>query len=388
MVDYNTIGAIVFVILLAVFLYFKKDSLTIEKIAYPLLYFVMYRTKLGLNLMSFLGTRHKKTVIFFGTIGIYIGFAGMILIAYTLVQSIITIAKVPDAPSGIMPVLPIQAKGVFFVPFFYWIITIFIIAVVHEIAHGIVARAYNIKVKSSGFAFLGILLPIIPAAFVEPDEKSLQKKPKKQQLAVFAAGPLANILLAVFLMIAFIFVINPVNSSIVELKGLSVIDYSGESAAEKAGIPKQSTIIAINNHETRSMQDLVEALSNKKPGDNIVVHTENEKYNVILGENPEDNKKPYLGVSLAQKSGIKESLKNSFFVKFYIWVAELIKFLILLSLGIGLFNLVPIGPVDGGRMLHVALHNFFAKEKANYIFNYVSLFFLGLIVVSLFVNFI
>ena len=31
-------------------------------------------------------------------------------------------------------------------------------------------------------------------------------------------------------------------------------------------------------------------------------------------------------------------------------------------MGIGLFNLVPIGPVDGGRMLHLGLTKLF-KEK-------------------------
>ena len=77
----------------------------------------------------------------------------------------------PAASSGVGLVLPFKAKGVFYVPFFYWIISIFVIAVVHEFSHGLIARANNIKVKSSGFAFLALLVPIIPAAFVEPDEK-------------------------------------------------------------------------------------------------------------------------------------------------------------------------------------------------------------------------
>ena len=74
---------------------------------------------------------------------------------------------------------------VFYVPFWYWLIALFILAVVHEFAHGVIGERWGVRIKSSGFAFLGILAPIMPAAFVEPNEEDLAKKKWWQKIAVF-----------------------------------------------------------------------------------------------------------------------------------------------------------------------------------------------------------
>src|SRR3989338_5431196 len=119
----------------------------------------------------------------------------MILISYGLINNIYVIFTKPEATPGVGLVLPFKAKGVFFVPFFYWMISLFVIAIVHEFSHGLIARANNLKVKSSGFAFVGLIVPIIPAAFVEPDEKELRKRLHREQLNVFSSGPLSNVAL-------------------------------------------------------------------------------------------------------------------------------------------------------------------------------------------------
>lgn len=389
--DPNIIGMIVFAVLLGIFLFWKKKEIALEKIAFPVLYLIMYRTKFGLKAMDFIGTRFRRLVMFLGVVGIIVGFLGMILIVYVLIYSFIQIFTVPNAPASVMPVLPFQAKGVYYVPFFYWIISIFIIAGVHEMAHGIVARAHNMKIKSSGFAFLAILIPIIPAAFVEPDEKNLQKKPKKQQLAVFAAGPLSNIILTVIIALMFIFAFNPITSKVLENKGVTISSYAlVNSSAEKAGLPIGSTIIALDSKSIKTSEDLASALNSKKPGDKVKVKTEDKEYSLTLGKNPQDLNKPYLGVTLAQKTAIKESILSSygtFWPNTYLSFLELMKFIALLSLGIGLFNLAPIGPVDGGRMFHTALMYKIEKQKADKIFGYVSIFLLVIIVASLVFNF-
>jgi len=84
----------------------------------------------------------------------------MVLISFELVRQLITALIQPSGAAAVALVLPFDSglKGTIAVPFFYWIISIFIIAVVHEFSHGIVARAHNIKIKSSGFAFLSIII--------------------------------------------------------------------------------------------------------------------------------------------------------------------------------------------------------------------------------------
>ena len=167
----------------------------VQKLFFPLIYILMWRTKLGLKFMDSFANKFKGLLRFLGYISIIVGFLGMAFIMFSLIQNFLSIITKPEALPGVGLVLPIKAKGVFYVPFFYWIISIFILAVVHEFSHGIYARLCNLKVKSSGFAVFSLLVPIIPAAFVEPDEKKMIKKSVKDQLMIYSAGPFANVVL-------------------------------------------------------------------------------------------------------------------------------------------------------------------------------------------------
>jgi len=133
----------------------------------------------------------------------------MILSIYFLIQIIyvfmnpafVKIIKVPP----IMPLIPYLDKifSINWMPpfyFTYWIIAIALVAIFHEGFHGIFARLYNIKIKSTGFGFLGPFL----AFFVEQDEKSMEKAKIKSQLAVLSAGVFANVLLSILFFILMI----------------------------------------------------------------------------------------------------------------------------------------------------------------------------------------
>ncbi len=171
--DFELIAFFIFVIFLGIFLYFKRKNIEVQKIIYPVLYFLMYKTKLGLKAMDRFSK--KRFVNWFGNIGVVIGFAGMAAMAFFLIYNIYRIFTTPAAVAGVQLVLPFKTKFGFHVPFFYWIIAIFIIATCHEFMHGVMARKNKVKIKSSGFAFLGVLVPVLPAAFVEPDEKQMAK---------------------------------------------------------------------------------------------------------------------------------------------------------------------------------------------------------------------
>ena len=205
----DNIALIIFLGLMLWFWYTKRKQIDIQNIFFPFLYFMMYRTKWGLAWMDQLGKKHPKGIKLLADMGIVIGFLGMGFITYLLIDNLRKLIFIPGTPPGVMPVLPIKAAGVFYVPFFYWIISIFVIAAIHEYAHGVVARAHKIRVLSSGIAFLNILIPIVPAAFVEPDEKQITKRKAREQLGVFAAGPFANILLFAALYLVLLFALPP-----------------------------------------------------------------------------------------------------------------------------------------------------------------------------------
>lgn len=394
MIDMQTIAAIIFVIALTIFVYIKRKNLDTKQIIPYFLYFSMYKTKLGLKLMDSMAKKHRKLVLYVGYFGIVIGFIGMAFIAYSLISNLYVLFTQPKAAPGVGLVLPIKAKGVFFVPFFYWIIAIFVIAVVHEFSHGLLARANNMKVKSSGFAFLGLIIPIIPAAFVEPDEKELRKSPHKEQLSVFAAGPLANIVFAfLFLLVAY-FVFAPIANAIIEPNGVKITDYvkaEQKFPAETAGIKIGEVIKEVDNQPTPYLDNLSAILKSKKPGEKISVVTDKSSYQLALAKNPENESTAYMGAFLEQKTKVKDNIKASygeFLPNSVIWVYGLLIILFILNLGIGLFNLVPIGPLDGGRMLQLVLHRIFDVEKGNKVWGYVGMFFLILVFVNIVAAFV
>ena len=116
----------------------------------------LYRTKWGLKLMDSVARKFREWIVLFGYVGMGAGFVGLVLISYILINNLITLITQPDVASGVSLVLPgIHVPGLGVLPFWYWIIAIFSIALVHEFSHGIVARAHKIEVKNTGLVFLG-----------------------------------------------------------------------------------------------------------------------------------------------------------------------------------------------------------------------------------------
>ncbi len=395
--DFQTISAIIFIIFLSLFILIKRKNIVTHKILFPLLYFSMYRTKIGLKFMDTMAKRFSKPLKYIAYFGVIIGFIGMVLIGVLLVFSSYKLFVEPEAPPGVGIVQPFKEgiPGTVFVPFFYFIISIFILAVVHEFSHGIIAKKYGLKIKSSGFAVLGILVPILPAAFVEPDEKELRKKPVKEQLSIFAAGPFANIFLAFIVLLISGFVMAPAINSMIEFNGVLVNDFIKIDdkiyPAEKAGMQKGEIIKEIDNIKVDYLLNFSNILEGKSAGTTVDIKTDKSRYDITLAENPEDKTKGYLGVYVKQNKKVKESTTarfGKFLPGILFWLIGLFYWLYVLNLGIGLFNLVPIGPIDGGRMLRLSLLKFFKKEKAEKIGRFIGVFFLFLVLVNILFAFI
>jgi len=393
--DVQSIAAIIFLVILGIILYVERKKLQVEKILFPILYFVMYRTKWGIASMDAAGKKYKKALTIIGYIAIVVGFVGMAFMIYMLFLNLYNMFFIPGAVSGVSPVLPVKAKGVFYVPFFYWIISIFIIAVVHEYSHGIIARTHDIKIKSSGLAFLCALLPIIPAAFVEPDENELKKKSRAAQLSVFAAGPFSNIVLG-FVFLGLLLSMAPMLNGMSLENGVEVVgvlkDANGIKPAELAGLSEGVLITGINTDNIKTAEEFQSALGKYKAGDTVTIHSsDNQDYQVALGAKPGDTGKPYLGVNIKPSTETNPEVIQKYgtvWPQVILWIAGLFYLLIILNLGIGLFNLVPLGPIDGGRMLLVGLGGIMEPKKAELTWKIVSYLFLVLIVVSLVFSFI
>jgi len=341
--------------------------------------FFLYRTKFGLNMMDKLSKKSPKLLNIIGIIGIITGFIGMLFMFLTLIQMTLKLLFQPEAAPGLVPVLP----GVKVSPllpvlgFWHWLIIIFIIALIHEFSHGIFARLNNVRIKSSGFAFLGP----IPAAFVEPDESQMKRKSKKAQLSILAAGAFSNIILAIIVLLLILLVFLPIQKSMIEPTGIYVLSVTEDYPANLSGIQPGSIINGINNQDVKSSEKFLEFIKNNNG--KFVINTDKGDY-TLSPVNIEGNN--IIGIQSTQLTDYKaKNLGTSIFK----WVLELLGWLWIISLGVGLFNLLPLGPVDGGRMLPIGLSVFVKDEnKTKAIWRYTSFFVLGLIIINLFPYFV
>lgn len=236
-VIYDLIFLVVFTLFVALFLYTRRSNLKRQGILY------LYRTSFGLKIIDSTAKKFKKILKPMQYVIIACGYVLMIAMVWLLVRFVYIYFKFDVASQiKVPPLLPLfpYATDLFkidFLPpfyFTYWIIVIAIIAITHEFAHGIFARLNNIKVQSTGFGFLGPFL----AAFVEPDEKQMQKAKKFPQLSILAAGTFANVLMTILfgiiMWIFFVYSFSPAGV-IFNSYGTGVINIS--QISEINGIP-------------------------------------------------------------------------------------------------------------------------------------------------------
>jgi len=362
--------------------------LKISKI--PLLYAVLWRTEFGLKFMDRFASRFRELIKLFGYCFIGFGFYGMIFISIQMVFVLIGLFISPKETSqGFSLVLPLtNIPGIGYLSFWHFLIAIFITVLVHEFAHGILARAHNIPVKSSGLGVFSILLPIFPIAFVEPDEKKLSKEKDIVQYSIFAAGPMANIILAFIILLLFSYVSNPNVPAPFEEKITYPIGFSFNKLMEnfpamEQGMKPGMIINEVNGVEVLSYQDFSDEVSEPKPNQELILSTTNGTFTLIAKPSLDNPKIGLMGIEdIRNERRIKDQYK-SISVPFF-WLKSLIRWLFLINLMIGLINLLPLMVTDGGRMLKTALEKTFTDaKKANKLWVFTGLLFILTLLLAL-----
>ncbi len=365
-------------LILSAVLIMNKKRVEVQKILFPLIYLILYKTKLGLNAMNTIAKKvSKRWREILSYTSITIGFIGMVFITYKFLESVYNYFFVkPDLVVAVLlpsnqPLIP----GLPPLHFMYWILAIFVLATVHEFSHGLFARMYKIKVKSSGFAFLGIILPIIPAAFVEPDEKSLNKSSKKAQLAVLSAGAFANFITAAIFFILLTFISLPIATQMfAQDDGILITGIVEGGPSDNLGIELNSKIKGINEQEVTSLQEILSVLNQTSPYEKIELETDQGLFYITLGEHPEEDF-GYMGLNFLPSCRPENYIGCSTAkAKILGWIYGLVAWLFITNLLVGLINLLPLGIVDGGRMFYLAMLSLTGKEKiAKQIFGVVSI---------------
>lgn len=289
-----------------------------------------------------------------------------------------------------------------YLPITYGWVALVITIIIHEAGHGIVARVYNIRVDSTGIVlFLG--LPI--GAFVNIEREELNNATLKQKSAVLTAGPLNNMILAGMTLLALYFVIStltPLPANPTEPKfGVMVISVSGGSLAESVGMTQGSTIQYVAGQEVRELKDLGDLLranlgqaieitwteqGGKAVTRDVVLPTTVELNGGVLGVTvtplaPDsqvvlDRYKGAFGTNplaillppTMQEGAVPYSdlmapkYTSSVFGDAYAPIANMLFWLWFINFNVGIFNALPIGPLDGGQLYGAMIENR-AKSK-------------------------
>jgi len=388
---------LIFVLFLTIFLYIKRKNLEVQR-NFPFLYLLMYKTKVGLNFMKSFHKKYSKLTDIFILISSFLGITGTIFVFLFMFWQLyyIVVHKISSGGGLVLP-LKTSSHAIFYVPFLYWIISIFVLALVHEFAHGIVAEKYKINIKSSGFAFLGIIVPLLPAAFVEPDEKKLQKSAFKKQLAVLGAGPASNVLFGLLFLGLFL-LINPLGAHITTVDTLGFTHVMNRSTLNNYNLSVNGTYDILKFDNMSNKENIVDYLMknisfNKSYFLTLKYNISNCSGSILCNKTKtvvrtfEVEPFNYLGKPLIGISGIfvytkyKKGFERvgplvSFLIKllFYLWV---------LNISIGLINLLPLWITDGGQILRFYL---IRKYKKNWfkIYNTISWISLILIILTIF----
>ncbi len=374
--DFVLLG--IFIVFLAVFLYRRKKNLKRQGLL------LLYRTNWGIKLINKVGNKYKKLLTGLSYVSIGMGYllmvgilylVGKIIYIYIAYPQVVRAIKVPP----IMPLVPYlpQVFNLDFLPpfyFTYWIIIIAVIAITHEFAHGIFAALNKVKIKKTGFGFFPFFLPIFLAAFVELDEKNMEKKSKFSQMAILSAGTFANVLTAIlFFIIIWLFfslsfapsgvIFDDYAYDIVEIVGITMVngvsltnttygkvsELINETGLNKIQVNNRSyvstkefldaqgeiynytflyydspainnglegAITEINGVKITSLEVFQNELSKYSPGESITLKTlvedEIKSYEIELGENPNEEGPGYLGVGFFNtgRSGVMGTIMD------------------------------------------------------------------------------
>ncbi|MCS7143166.1 MAG: site-2 protease family protein [Aigarchaeota archaeon] len=294
-----------------------------------------------------------------------------------------------------------------YIPILYGWIAIVIAIILHEGAHGVIASRLGFRVKSGG---LLLLLGIPVGAFVELDDKELREKRTRDVNRVISAGPFANVAIAVISLIVLI----ALTSGLTTVGDVVVADVVKGSPAESVGLSKGDFILSIDGEPVSSVTEVGNIISSKRVGDTVeLMIGRGERLsnlftmNVTLGDLGDG--KPRLGVLLQELNADtylenykSQSLSNPL-IHFiipdfspraavvppyadsivwlyhhptlgdaYSYVAKFLFWLWFVNVNVGLFNALPIFPLDGGQALRKVLSSTIGRRTGEGVVNLIT----------------
>jgi membrane-associated protease RseP (regulator of RpoE activity) len=372
--NFLTDNAIIYVLIAWVVIFGVAKGLKLEKYGFTIKpYSLTYKNyKVQDALIRVLG-RTRRGIRVFADVSVIAGFLMMGFAFWFLFSNILNFFVQPTEFAELTVLIP----GVTLTSgsaIMYFLLSIPIVLVVHEGAHGIVGVMEKIGIKTGGFAIFIAMF----AGFVEPDEEQFSKAKKISRLRLIGAGPTSNVIFA-FALGAILFT-NPMFAMIVPepflssfyeeaedgVLVLSLIDGGG---AQQAGIQENDVIIKINDVNIASAIDLQK--NPLEPGDVVDVTILRDGSQIVfpvtIMASPDDPERGLIGIM--RNDQLPTPIYNFIdwgldtpmgfqFSMFLLW-------LWMISFFIGIINMLPLPILDGGKFIHTIIDGKISEKAVN-----------------------
>jgi membrane-associated protease RseP (regulator of RpoE activity) len=374
----DLISAIIFYSIIGILIYVKRHRIEFIGRIVP-----VYRTQRPIKFMRSLSSAGFFWKVF-STLAIPVAIFLMLWLLQALGASTLDILLNPQAAPAVGLLIPgIKIPGSpIYVPFWYGIIAIVVLVIVHEFTHGTVAINERVKIKSSG---VGLFL-IFPIAFVEMDETSMEKASRLSRLRVITSASVANFFFAMLVFYLMAITVSPFVESITVSTGVAVSSIMAGFPAAEAGLTEGMIIQEMDSVAVFNVTELVNIMTTYEPGDQINISTDSGDFIFTLAADPENETKAYMGIYFEQQWDFTQEAYQRFpllllqavvFLWFTLsWIANL-------NMMVGIMNLLPIWIVDGGQMVSNLLSYFMSEEKVRRIIDLISYTVLMILIINL-----
>ena len=240
----------------------------------------------------------------------------------------------------------------------YFLLSIPIVLVMHEGAHGIVAALERIRIKTGGFAVFVAMF----AGFVEPDEEEFNRARKISRLRVIGAGATSNVLFAIAL--GALLLTNPVFALVLpeplremfyeSPDGMVVHSVTEGMGAEAAGMMAGDIIIGVGDIEILRPEHFVDM--GLAPGDVVSVSVLRDgipmEFMVDIMESPDEPGRGLIGI-------MRDTFAYQPVLDYIQWddrnISLFLLWLWMISFFIGIINMLPLPILDGGKFVHTII---------------------------------
>jgi len=365
--DFITQNPIIYVLIAWVVIVVVAKGLKLEKYGFEIkAYSLVYKNK-GVNstLIKLLG-RTKRGIRVFADVSVISGFLMMGFAFWFLGNNVVNYFVAQDDFAELTVLIPgvtlTSAPAIT-----YFLLSIPIVLVIHEGAHGIVAALEKIKIKTGGFAIFIALF----AGFVEPDEEEFNKAKKISKLRVIGAGATSNVLFAfvlgaILLTNPFFAMVlpEPLLSVFYELpEGVLVLSIIENSGAEKAGMQANDIITSINGIPIYSPIDFPSLNPGETASVTVLRDSQTLEFGVDIMPAPEDSERGLIGIMRDNSFAYKPVMN------FIEWndpnVSMFLLWLWMISFFIGIINMLPLPILDGGKFVHTIIDKRISDNAVN-----------------------